>query len=496
MIDPYGGGRLPDRLLMANDKKKLWIFAILFITVLACFLGVQIWANLASQKQREERGEARPQTSDINPIDTAPKRDAAGRIEFAGEPQTVQDRRDLAENDLALELGKLAASNDLVDGRREDSPKVLDYLLQQVLWEYQVTTLPEHVYRRLPEGRAAHDPAPSRGRLTSAYGKLVSVDPLEDYPSEVKQVKQVQRAVFETAGGSYYHVITTMPIERKVGQWIQVYGIFFRNRPVEVEGAEISAFSLVLAKKPDIAYPPVEVSEIDPGWADEILDQSYDQASRLVERPFWLLMNYAANLGIDEYREKKSAGEIEVLPFGAKARPLVRRADQYRLEHISAIGKIITPIVEYLDHDNPGKIERMDSAILLQPSGYFVRLVSPRPWDDYGIRLGNDFVRVEGVFYKRWQYISEGGPVPLEIPLVVVNDIELVDRSSNNLVAALQWVFIGLAVVIVGSFLVFALKDRAARAAFRARVKEKARQRRGDEDGGDRGDGNEDRGEE
>jgi len=483
MIDPYGGGRMPDRLLMENDKKRIWILAVLFIIVLASFLGVQIWGNIASEKQAEES--AQPgKASDKQPIDIAPRRDPTGRIEFVGQPQTVTQRRDLAENDLSLELGKLAASGELVDGRREDSPKVLDYLLQQVLWEYQVTTLPEHVYRKLPESRAVHDPAPSRGRLTSAFGQLVAVTPLEDYPSEVKQVSQIQRAVFRTAEGTYYHLITTMPVDRKVGQWIQAYGIYFRNRPVEVDGKEIPAFSLVLAKKPAIAYPPVEVTEIDPAWTEGIRDQSYDQANRLEEAPFWLVMNYAKNLGIEGFRAKKAAGEIEVIDFGAKARPLVRRADEYRLEHISAIGKIITPIEEYLDNDNPGKIERMDSAILLQPSGYFVRLVSPRPWDDYGVRVGNDFVRVQGVFFKRWQYIPKEQPVPLEIPLVVVTDIQLVDQASNQMMAALQWVFIGLAVVLVGVFVSLALRDRKARAAFRERVREKGRKRKDGESSG------------
>ena len=89
-------------------------------------------------------------------------------------PQTIQARRDLVEDDLALDLSKLAASGDLVDGRRDDSPKVLDTLLKQVLWEFRVTMLPEHVYRRLPEERAAHDASPYRGRMTSAFGELVS----------------------------------------------------------------------------------------------------------------------------------------------------------------------------------------------------------------------------------------------------------------------------------------------------------------------------------
>ena len=132
----------------------------------------------------------------------------------------------------------------------------------------------------------------------------------------------------------------------------------------------------------------------------------------------------------------------------------------------------------------PGKIERMDSAILLQPSGYFVRLVSPRPWDEYGVRVGNDFVRVQGVFFKRWQYIPKEQPVPLEIPLVVVTDIQLVDLASNQMMAALQWVFIGLAVVIVGVFVSLALRDRKARAVFRERVREKGRKRKDGASGG------------
>jgi hypothetical protein len=482
MIKPYGDGRMSDRLLMANDKKKLWIFAILFITVLACFLGVQIWGNLEARKKAEEQPtEGRPISDDV-PIDVAPKRDDTGRISFAGEPQTVQDRRELAENDLGLELSKLAESGDLVDGREEDSPKVLDLLLQRVLWEYQVTTLPEHVYRRLPTGQAGHDPAPYRGRLTSAFGKLLEKGPMEAYPTDVEQVKEIQRAVFVTAEGDLFHVTTTLPIERNVGEWVQVYGVFFRNRPVTVDGKEQAAFGLVLSKKPDIAYPPVTVTSIDPEWADEILDASYDQASRLEERPFWLLMNYAKNLNPEEYGEKKAKGEVEVIDFGTKARPLVRRADEYRLEHVSAIGKIITPITEYLDHDNPGKVEQMYSAILLQPSGYFVRLVAARHWDDYDIRVGNDFVRVEGVFVKRWQYIPEEGNVPLEIPLVVVTDIELVDKVGAATVNVLRWVFLAVAILVVVLFVWVALKNQKARSAFRERVREKTRQRTGAEE--------------
>jgi hypothetical protein len=479
MIDPFGGSQIPDRLLMAQDKKRIWILAVLFLIVLASFLGIQIWAQSQSKKD-QEKAAGKPETvSEEFPIDTAPKRDPEGRAVFNVQARTVQDKRDLAEDDMATRLGELAAEDLLVDGRKEESPKVLDYLLKQALWEFRITSLPPYVYRRLAEEKAAHEPSPYRGTLTSAFGELTWVGPMEDYPTEVKEVKALQRAEFRTAEGSIYHFVSTTDVEFKVGQWTQVYGIFYRTRPSEsVEGK--AAFCLVLTKKPAKGYPPTKVTEIDSAWAEQVRDENYTQANEVNERPFWLLLNYSLNLGIEGYRKRKDAGEIEVLDFLRVARPLVRRVEQYRLEHIAASGKLITPRVEYFDTDNAGKIERLDSAILLQPSGYFVHLASPRPWEDYDIRVGHDFVRVEGVFYKRWQYVPKGSTTPLEIPLVVVTDIVPVDQGKNEVMEVLKYVFLGLAVVIVGAFLTFSLKDRRARAAFRERVREKTAARMAD----------------
>ena len=483
MINPYRGGhdRLPGPGLQPNEKKKLWIFAILFVIVFASFLGTKIWETTGVTPQEEPTG-----PDPTLPADVAPRRDDSGRPLTTYQPHSTTERRELAEDNLRTRLNELAMAGDLRDDASPDSTAVLDYLLDAALYDPSVTNVSELDHRVLDEEKAAYDPGPLRGRFTSAFGEITAVPEPVPYAGKVESVKELFPVVFRSADGGFYHVLSSTPIERKVGDWIQAYGIFYRLVERKEEGKEpVKAFGLLATKKTKNAYPPITVEEIDPEWAKLVLEQDFDQASDTRERPFWLILNYVKNLGIDGYRKERSAGKIQFQEMGDMARPLARSPELYRFQHVAMDGRIVRPVPNYLQEDNPGKIRKFSNATLVQPTRYLVQLVTPIDWTDYGFAVGEDFVRVEGIFYKRWQYQPEGSTVAHEIPLVIVTDVIPYRQPESGTMRIVQYLMVGAAVLIIIAFLSFALRDAKARAAFRERVLEQKRQREQRKGGGD-----------
>lgn len=479
MVNPYRGGKgkLPPPGLQADEKKKLWIFAILFVIVLALFLGSVIYQNVGEEPQKEAP------TPDF-PIDVAPEhRGPGGEAQSTWEPQSMPELRDEAEEMLRNRLTTFRESGELGDEAEADSTAVLDYLVDKAYGDVKVNRISTLYYRKLPEKDVLFEPAEYRGRLTSAFGKIVAVPDPIPYEGTVKEVKELFPVVFRTSDDVWYRALSTTKIEKQAGDWIQVFGIFYRVQRIEADGEPRQALSILMTKKPENAYPPVTITEIDPEWAKLIHENDLESA-RKNEPPFWYLLNYAENLGIEGYRKAKESAEIRVEDMGDQARPLVRSPELYRFQFISAEGRIIEPYRDYLDEDNPGKIRMVTTAILIQPSGYFVRLAAPRPWSDYGFKIGEDFVRVEGIFYKRWQYIPKAGGSAREIPLVIVTDVVPLTKSESGFMVIVQWTCVGLAGLILLAFFAFAVRDRKARAAFRERLERQKRERESKRSGG------------
>ncbi|MHC4470439.1 MAG: hypothetical protein ACYTDY_06435 [Planctomycetota bacterium] len=470
MINPHRRGRLPQAALQGKEKARLIFIAVGFVLLVAIFLGLKLWGISVRAKEKKLEGE-------VAPIDVAEERTEDGRTIFRYKTLDARQKRDLAEDDLSQALGKLVTEGVLTDGKPKDPPEVLTFLVNQFTWNHLVGGVGEGLYRKLPEADALFEPGPFRGRFTSTWGQVVEV--LPELPFEVAGtgVETLYRAYVRTEGGRLYHITTYKPIEREPGDWIQVYGIFYRTMPYEIEGEPVQALALLVAKDLKRAYPPIVVNAIDPAWGDQVKELTQEQAKNTDERPFWLILNYLKTKGLEAYRAKRDAGEIHLQQMGKNAKPLISLPEEYRFEHVAAYGKVIQPELAIPQSDNPGKIDAIHSAILLQPSEYMVLLVSPRPWEEYGFRVEDDYVQAEGVFYKRWVYMPSKGAEALEIPLVLVTDVRKIERGSSVLMVALPWVCGALAAGLLVLFLGLALKDRRQLREFRERYAERQRGR-------------------
>ncbi len=481
MITPFSGRRRLTPGLDPSEKRKLWFFAVLFVLVLAIFLVAQIWPRMVGQAEKPGGG---ARSSGPLKVGVAGRETEDGRSIFKLKPPSPEEKRAMAEDDLQSMLGEFVAKGKLMDSRDTDDSDVLAKLLDQAVWNYRITSIPDLHYRRLREGDTEHDPDRDRGRLVSAFGKLVEISEPEPFPDRVKGVEKLYRAVLVTAEGRYYRILRTTPIGHRPGDWIQVYGIFYRTRPYTPPGGKpVTSFCLVLTREIGKAYPPVRITKIDPAWAKEVKEASFDEAHRIDERPFWLLMNYVKTMGLDGYRKRRAAGEFPFEDCGALAKRLADLPGDFRFRFVAAEGRITAPFVDVLETDNPGKIKRLDSAFLVQRE-YLVRLVSPRPWSRYGFRVGEDYVRVEGIFYKKWKYVPRNRDEAYEIPLIIVTDVKPIDISSRDWGQLLQWVFGGAAAVLVVVFFFLAFRDRKQVADFRRRYRRDKEGRRNARRGG------------
>jgi hypothetical protein len=469
MITPYSGGKLSSRNRQPSP---------MFVVVLGSFLGLQFVGRVAEEEEeQEQRGEI---------IDAVVPVNEDGRPIFKYHPPNPAERRDLVRDDIGQKLLEFMQADKLLDGPSADDPDVLKYLIDQALWNIEVTRLSEFHYSLLDEQAVLFEPGPHRGAFVSAFGQVVAVEEPIPFAGQVDSVENLYGVLFRNAEGVLYHVISTVPIDRKPGDWIQVYGLFYRLRTVTVQkdgvDAQEPSIDLVLVKDKEVfkAYPPIEVTELNPegeNWTSLIHELTYDEANETDERPFWLTLNYVKGLGKKGYEELREKPEFEIFHFGRLAKPILAEKEKYRFKFVSMRGSIVRDWVDMLKSDNPGKIDRMDSGFLLQPTEYLVFLVSPRPWSEYDVKIGSEYVQVEGIFYKRWTYIPEKGPPAREIPLVIVTGVYPVDPEPDSLMVAVQILLVGVGLMVVVVFVVMALKDRKKVGDFRAEYRSGKRER-------------------
>lgn len=484
MITPYPGGkssgksRIPTSVMDGKDKSRIYILGALFVVILGGFLGLQFWASTATDElgEQDEQGEI----VDI----VAPAVGDDGRPVFKVLPQSPGERRDLVRNDLGMKLLEFQKAGKLMDGPTATDPEVLQYLTEQTIWNTEVTRVGKPHYKHLEKelGDLKFDPGPFRGEFVSAWGQVVAVEKPIPFGDKVEGVEQLYGVLFRQSDGTLFHVLATVPIvpvDREPGDWIQVYGIFYRLRTMTVDEKQEPVLELVLVKDKEVfkAYPPVSVTELDPEWAKEIFEIQYDEANNTDERPFWLTMNYVRELGREGYNELRESKDFKITDFGRLAKPILADKDKLRFKFVSMRGSLIQDTVDIQQSDNPGKIKRIDTAVLLQPTEYLVFLASPRPWSEYGIKVGEEYVQVEGIFYKRWAYVPKAGPPAREIPLIIVTGIYPVDPESSALMVFVQIAIVGLVFLVVITFVVLALRDRKKVQDFRADYRNQKRER-------------------
>ena len=455
----------------ANDRSRIWILGVLFVMVLGGFLGLQFWGNAAQEEEEpEEPGEV---IGIVSPVDDE------GRPTFKYKAPSAAERRDLVRDDIGMKLLEFVNEGKLKDGPTADDPAVLKYLIAQAIWNTEVTRGGKPHYMLPDIEKIKSDSGPYRGELISAWGQVVSLDDPIAFGGRVDSVENLYGVLFRHSQGSLFHVLSTVPIDRKPGDWIQVYGVFYRLRTMTVDEKDESVLDLVLVKDKEVfkAYPPVEVAELDAAWAEEVHELRYDESRNTDERPFWLTMNYVERLGKEGYNQLRESPEFKISDFGQKAKPILAEKARHRFKFVAMRGSIIRPFADILQSDNPGKIARIDTALLLQPTEYLVFLASPRPWSEYDVEVGSEYVQVEGIFYKRWTYIPEQGPPAREIPLVIVTGVYPVESEASPLMVFVQVVIVSLVFLVIITFIVLALRDRKRVMDFRADYRKQKRER-------------------
>jgi hypothetical protein len=161
---------------------------------------------------------------------------------------------------------------------------------------------------------------------------------------------------------------------------------------------------------------------VDPKWGLEVREGTHAERTETDERPFWLVLNYVRELGIEGYRELRRSGEVAPQSFDRSVRRLLNIPESFRFRYVAIRGRFRDPSEESDLAENPGEIEMLASALLIHESGELVRLVSPVPWAEHEATGLETPVLVEGVFYKRWGYVTPSGEKK-EIPLVIVTTV-------------------------------------------------------------------------
>jgi hypothetical protein len=470
MIDPYRRRRSQGPSVAPREKARLWVLGILFVLVLAAFLGFRLVGTKPTEEGTEQ---------DDGVIDTAPPVDQEGRAIHTVVPPRPEEVRDRAEAELRSKLDQFRREGKLQDAAPGDDTEVLEYLVNAGMWNYRVTGTPTDAYRTLDPVEVAFEPGPHRGSFVSAWGPVVEVYEPVPFPDRINGVEKIYSASFRTEEGQLYRVASPLPIVAEPGKWIQVYGIFYRLREITVGEEKETAFCLVHVTDHEIAeaFPPIAVTEIDPQWAAEVREDTYDEAHSLNERPFWLIMNYARNLGAEGYEALRKSDEFAIEHFGRSAKRLVQEASLHRFRFVSAEGRIVATSFQELSSDNPGKIERMDGAFLIQPSEYIVRLISPRRWSEYDLDFETAHVRVEGIFYKQYQYFPQKGPPALVVPALIVTGVYPQEEVQSSILKVVMYAIAGLAVAVVAFFFFMAFRDRRGYNEFRRGYLEKRRRR-------------------
>jgi hypothetical protein len=477
MVNPFREDARARQVVSTRDKARMYMMGGLFVVVVGAFLA----ARLTGPKEEVREGDTTPRSrGGLGNVDVAPEVDENGNPVIVYSPASHAEQRDLLQDTLLQGFTKLVSEGKLVDSMPADDPAVLWYVYHEAFNDYRVFAVPPAFYERLDVAKLSFEPGPWRGRFMSAFGRVLRHGPAKTIPAGPDgKAETLYGVLFEDDDGALVEAYGAWPITRAPGEWIQAYGIFYRLRPMEREGVKQDALCLFLVKPPEEAFPPIVVSKLDPEWSKEVRERTFDEANNVYERPFWLTLNYAKNLGLEGYEKLKAEPGFEVRDFGRLARDLVRTPDEFRFRFVSAVGRITDVVPDFLPTDNEGKIDRAYCGILVQPENYFVRVISPRPFSEWGLTDEEPFVRVEGVFYKAWQFVPSKGGNAYMIPLVIVTGIYFDNPGSGGglRVVSILIAIIGLAVI--GLFVCIGLRDRQGLREFQSRYRERQQSRRG-----------------
>jgi len=298
----------------------------------------------------------------------------------------------------------------------------------------RAATLDARVLNLQPEGyepdppyaRMVEDPAAFRGDPISASGELLS---LERVPLGGKDdpFVEVRRGTLRDAAGRLFTwswPVASAAEEDPVvpgGGWVRVFGLLYKRWPVEdpaKPGARDPSLHLVLPRRPQRAYPPLVVRDVDPAWMGMVRDGTAAEMTNFDEDPLFYLLNLVKNLGPDGWEgwlkaKQESAPGARLWPpedFTGRFRELLDNPDAHRLRPVKYTAFLAKPVEvppEWV-RPNPGGVDRFWIGYLVDRDFVpAVWAVAPRSLAAAELK-SNDLVTVEGFFLKRVAYVPRG----------------------------------------------------------------------------------------
>ena len=408
-----------------------------------------------------------------------------------------------------LEIGKAIreklAGFSILDGIAAPDAGPYETLLRAASLDARVLNLQPEGYERDPaRARMEEDPASFRGDPICAEGELLS---LERVPWEGKEdpFREIRRGTLRDAKGRLFTFSwpVASPAEEDPvpagGGWVRVLGLLYKTWPVEdaaKPGAKETSLHLVLPRRPQRAFPPLAVRDIDPTWMGMIRDSTPAEMTNFDEDPLFYLLNFAKTVGPNGWegwlkaKQEASPPGTKIWPpedFTGRFRELLDRPDQYRLrpvKYTAFLAKSLEARPEWI-RPNPGNVERLWIGYLVDRDFVpAVHVISPRSFLEQGLKV-DDFVTVEGFFMKRHAYQPKGSesfpdiePRMMQAAIIVATRITERELPEQNVSADVLLVILGLSVLLAGGLLWAVFQGGREEKRSLERRKEKSAKRR------------------
>ncbi|HEU4394484.1 MAG TPA: hypothetical protein VFS92_02900 [Planctomycetota bacterium] len=476
---------------MKTDRGRMVVLGVALLFVVGVLVGAFSVLRGA--------GGARAPSAGVTPPGTPP----------AGTPLPIEVTAvPLFPEEEGLEIGKAIreklAGFSILDGIAAPDAGPYETLLRSATLDARVLNLQPDGYERDPaRARMEEDPASFRGDPISAAGELLS---LERIPWEGREdpFREIRRGTLRDGKGRLYTFSwpVASPAEEdpvQPGGWVRVLGLLYKTWPVEdaaKPGAKETSLHLVLPRRPQRAYPPLVVKDVDPTWMGQIRDSTPAEMTNFDEDPLFYLLNMTRNLGGAGWEgwlkaKQEAAPEgTRIWPpedFTGRFRELLDRPDEHRLRPIRYTAFLAKPLEvppEWV-RPNPGNVERLWIGYLVDRDFVpAVWAVAPRSFVDQGLKV-DDYISVEGFFYKRVAYQPRGSenfpdiePRMMQAAVIVAGRITKLDLPEQSISSDVLMVILGLSVLLAVGLLWAVFQGGREEARSLERRKEKSAKRR------------------
>ncbi len=271
-------------------------------------------------------------------------------------------------------------------------------------------------------------------------------------------------------GDTVYFTVLNMPESFMYGGVMKLRGFFFKlfsfTLPDEMERISSNALFFVGNRLVPSFYSIDPVTSLDFDLLEVIADMDPESATRdFQEKQLYHLLSYVVNM--DE-ETKKGLEYIEKTPS-----EVIPRSFQNRGKPLDIVGYVKWLRMRQLgpEGENPLGLKNVHHGVAANFRGglswcYFIAPELPE-WLDI-----NDFVHLKGIFFRNYIYTNQRGH-PTQAPVLIITDIEEFVIPEDESIAYLQAIFLGMAVLMLGFFVLILFRDRKKSKELHARFIEK-----------------------